>query len=262
MLSLQKAAGMEPDNLHILGFATVVQTRDAMVKTRQPDGVPLRLDVFPQDVRGRIQDAIDRLEEGALNPDNHQAATALVWLGQLNYILGEQFKAEDQLRRAIKLHPSQDFARQWLLAVLLSSGKMSESAALIRDQLTFKDDLGLRLLLAKTLVRMGQMDDARAELESALRMSPDDFTANLAMASFLMRTQDNAEALLRAARCLESAGKTTSPSDHQAIEYEMLAGINLALRRETIKARERFNRVLQRIPYHPEALAALRAIGP
>ena len=262
ILSLQKAAGMEPDNLHILGFAAVVQTRDAMVKTRQPDGAPLRLDALPQDVRGRIQHAIDRLEEGALKPDNHQAATALVWLGQLNYILGERSKAEDQLRRAIKLHPSQDFARQWLLSVLLSSGKMSESAALIRDQLRFKDDLGLRLLLAKTLFRMGQMDDARIELESALRMSPDDFTANLAMACFLMRTQDNAEALLRAARCLESAMKKTSPSDRQAIEYEMLAGINLALRRETNKARERFNRVLQRIPYHPEALAALRAIGP
>ena len=58
-----------------------------------------------------------------------------------------------------------------------------ESAELIRDQLALKNDPGLRLLLAKTLVRMGRMDDARAELESALKMSPDDFTANLAMAA-------------------------------------------------------------------------------
>jgi len=67
---------------------------------------------------------------------------------------------------------------------------------------------------------------------------------------------------MRAARCLESAGKTPSPSDRQVIEYEMLVGINLALRRDPIKARERFNRILLRIPYHPQALAALRALGP
>lgn len=257
---LQTIARLKPNDVSANGAATFSTL--LVFATRNHREIPLKggLQSLPALVAAQVRPAMGRLEEMAARRGKDQAK-ALEALGELRYILGDP-SVTDTLKQAVALDPTR--VQGWeLMALILSEGeRYGELATLIEARLQRDNTARNHLLLARAYDRLNRQQDVQAQVQAALRLEPNDPTANLAGAALLLRADDLPDAnqqLERVAKLLTAHGK---PSRNQMLDYVLFHGVLLALDGQTEAARQQLESVLASDAQNEGAQKALAALSP
>lgn len=165
--------------------------------------------------------ALDKLQT-SLSLDQHYVQTRL-YLGEYYRTGGDLPNAAEQYLAALLLDPNalssaDGFPLQEPLDVLAKSDRATEalgiwSAALVRDPAS----IGVRLARGDLYRRMGQTDQARQELEQAVRLAPKNLLALTMLANFYSENGeiDKAIAQVQAALAVIPADRPADQSRYQ-----------------------------------------------
>jgi tetratricopeptide (TPR) repeat protein len=111
---LKQAARLDPENPRLIGLAALSEISVAAVSLRQEQKGPAAdqdtaWDRLPPPSRIYLREAMSRLEKLGRLKDEPKAASALYYLGCLQAVTTEDFKAaEKNLRQALALQPAAD----------------------------------------------------------------------------------------------------------------------------------------------------------
>lgn len=207
--------------------------------------------------RARIEAGMQRLAaiEGS--------AAAAQALGTLRFLLQRDYRAAaDDLRNAIALNPDADQVWETLGLVLLRSENFYELAAINQARVLVRPVVRNRVLLANAYERLGMRSRAIEEAQGALALNGNDFSANLLLATLLMRDSDDSvpprvrQTLSNAERAIRGAG-----TGAQLVELALAQSIYHGLVDEMDRAREILKAALVVAKDDPDVAAALSAIG-
>ncbi len=108
-----------------------------------------------------------------------------------------------------------------------------------------------------------QLYKAEEQVQAALKLEPNDFTANLALAALLIRRSSDASTLLQAGERLAQAGQVLkeSPPHQQWVAYALTRGVYLALHGDVEAAEKQLKQILAHDEDNEDAKEALKAIG-
>jgi tetratricopeptide (TPR) repeat protein len=181
----------------------------------------------------------------------------------LQFFAGDSTGAETSLRRALTLDPSREQAWDMLTSLTAEAKRYEDLVSLCEERLKRKDIARTRLLLAYTYEKLNRLDQAEEQVQAALKLEPEDFTANLALAVLLLKRSDDVAVLSRAGELLNKAGEIIreSPTPVQWMDYSTTGGIYLALRGSLEEARQQLKRVLEYDLHNEAAREALEALG-
>jgi tetratricopeptide (TPR) repeat protein len=200
---------------------------------------------LPDDAQRSMREGMTRLENLAADPDRQLAAGALEVLGILQGpVLGERRSCIETLRRCLALDPSRNQAWEVLTYTLAKSQRYDELAAACEERLKQQDSPRNHLLLAKAYEKLQQWDDSEAEILEATKEAPDNFIANLALASVLLKRSQDDDALAEAdgwlARSEKLLSETPPPqrNPQQVIDLTLTRSIYFALTDEVEAARQ------------------------
>jgi Tfp pilus assembly protein PilF len=128
-------------------------------------------------------------------------------LGRALHEDGKYEKAAEHYRRAIELKPDYYKAYNNLGIVLCLMGRYEESEAAYRQALEIKDYFNPHNNLADLFLRMGKLDEAKAEVLIASNLEPDSIGTTITYAQILvaMKRFDQAEERYLRALALDSA---------------------------------------------------------
>ena len=188
-----------PSNLYLLGeraeafkAARLIEAKVASDPKRLLALAAFYLGIERGDEAGRIAQAAVRLA-----PDMAEAHNAL---GLARHISLQLDDAAAEYKRALELDSKSRGTRRSLADLNRAAGKFEEALALYREQLTAEPtDKGARAGLVITLFELGKMDDAKQELEAALK----DDERNLALltgTAYWLVAHGNSEVGLELAR--------------------------------------------------------------
>jgi len=188
-----------PSNLYLLGeraeafkAARLIEAKVASDPKRLLALAAFYLGIERGDEAGRIAQAAVRLA-----PDMAEAHNAL---GLARHISLQLDDAAAEYKRALELDSKSRGTRRSLADLNRAAGKFEEALALYREQLTAEPtDTGARAGLVITLFELGKMDDAKQELEAALK----DDERNLALltgTAYWLVAHGNSEVGLELAR--------------------------------------------------------------
>ncbi len=200
--------------------------------------------------QGRFREAAAKFEEAlAVEPE---FAYALEGLGRCHAEWGDSVRALDYYERAARANPSNPTILTNLGNVYLSTGRLAEAEAALRHAIEV-DAVGssnARVLLARTLVKAGRRDDARAALEGAIAANPNRVEAHRLLGALLDESGDaaGAEARYREALRLE-------PGDRRLAYAHAFALGKLGRYDEALAALEAI------VARHPDFYEAIGAVG-
>lgn len=259
--ALETAADLEPDNpIHrataILwrALATAGQKRVSLT-----DGSLWQN--LPEETRRQVSNGLESLR-GAGGTATGPAAEAL---GTLRFILQNDLHgAADDLRRAIGFIPDSEQLWETLSLVLSKTDEPFELAAVCEARVYVRPNVRNRVLLANAHEKLGNRARAIEELNQALALNSNDFNANLALASLLMRDATNSDdlsprirqSLINAERAVRSTG-----SGRQLVELALAQSIYHGLIDEPERARDILKAALAYDKNNDAIAAALNAIG-
>jgi uncharacterized membrane protein YgcG/tetratricopeptide (TPR) repeat protein len=158
-----------PSNLYLLGervealkAAGLIEAKVASDPKRLLALAAFYLGIERGDEAGRIAQAAVKLA-----PDMAEAHNAL---GLARHISLQLDDAAAEYKRALELDPKSRGTRRSLADLNRAAGKFEEALALYREQMTAEPaDKGARAGLVITLFELGKMDEAKQELEAALK---------------------------------------------------------------------------------------------
>jgi tetratricopeptide (TPR) repeat protein len=243
LADLQAAARWSPNDIRAIGVAIFFELLAAAIQSGQemaPDIEEL-WDTLPDKTKASVREAKARLEKLGRNGERRTAVGAATLLGMLQLIMQDSAGAEASLRRAITLDPSR--APAWdLLAVLMTRAERREEDlfAFCTEVLRRRDGVPGRLTLARAYEESDQLREAAEQVQAALRLKPDDFTANVALALLLMKRNEDPAAVAQAGKLLDEAGRalgSASPPDERA-RYALAWGIYYGRIGDLPKARQ------------------------
>ena len=236
--------------LHRSGRLTEAETAYRKVLDAWPD-TPDTLQLL-----GALLGQTDRLDaaRGALEravtiqPAN---ASAQYNLAECLHRLGENARAGEAYRAALRARPDYTEAAIGLAGQLLASGD-AEAAAKIADAARLHAPQHPQLLaqLGAALLDAGHPEDARAHLEAAVRCAPDFVLARRNLAATLIRLEDFGPAL-DLLRPLVNA-------EPRSIELLLLAGVALHKSGQHARAKPAVARILE---LDPDNVAAINLLG-
>jgi len=130
-----------------------------------------------------------------LNPNNY---TALVHVARVYDLLGENIKAIDALRLAIKVQPEYAKAYNDLCILFLKTGKVQDAMKEYRKAIELnsnKDNLELHYNIGNILATQGHYDEAIIQYNQVLRMQPHNAVVHFNLAILLLRQGRKDDAL-------------------------------------------------------------------
>jgi tetratricopeptide (TPR) repeat protein len=148
------------------------------------------------------------------------------------------------LRRCLALDPSRNQAWEVLAYTLAQSQRYDELAAACSERLKQQDSPRNHLMLAKAYEKLQQWDDSEAEILEATKEAPNNFVANLALASVLLKRSQDASSLAEADDWLARSEKLLSQmpppqrNQQQVIDLALTRCIYFALTDEVEAARQ------------------------
>lgn len=259
------AVHLAPDDLETLCIALFAELQSFSLRYRGP--APEEggfLSVMPSRSRQFIEPSLERLEKFTRVENAHEAVVALEFLAFLEIMLrGRNDRAEALARRVLELAPGRKRAALLIAGLLQADDRHAELAVFCEEALVREDDTEIRYILAKAHESLGRYDRVREDLEAALRLSPDDFLAQLGMGALLLRASDDAGDRGFALRHIERAARVKGePSDRERWkDLHTLLAIHRALEGEVDEAQRRLREVLAVDPADEQVLEALEAIG-
>ncbi|HUS35005.1 MAG TPA: tetratricopeptide repeat protein [Verrucomicrobiae bacterium] len=216
---------------------------------------------LPEETRRHVSNGLEALR-GAGGAATGPAAEAL---GTLRFILQNDLHgAADDLRRAIGFIPDSEQLWETLSLVLSKTDEPFELAAVCEARVYVRPNVRNRVLLASAHEKLGNRPRALEELNQALALNSNDFTANVALAALLMRdaTSDDdlsprvRQSLINAERAVRSTG-----NGHQLVELALAQSIYHGLIDEPERARDILKAALAYDKNDDAIAAALNAIG-
>jgi cellulose synthase operon protein C len=174
-----------------------------------------------------------------------------VWLGQMIWAAGEPAKAEPELRRAVELAAGAPDALIAFVQYLARTNRKDQARTAIEQARSRLSDEHAPLVLARCFQELGDLEQARAQLKSALAAHPKDVAALRAAASFAVATGEirEAETNLRAIIALRSEAPDDADWARRALAVLLASSGN---RRQSVEA-------LQLLDLHDEGGSYLPA---
>jgi tetratricopeptide (TPR) repeat protein len=264
----RQVARLSPHDFDTIGAVALVDVVSLLIQ-REPQSNPFEdpdvWETLPEKTQRSVREAVAKLARLAQSKETHPAAGASTVQGLLQtMIMRDDPGAEASFRRAISLEPSREQA--WdLLTQLLNNDedRYDDEIALCKERLKRNDSARGRMLLARAYQEGNQLGDAEEQVQAALRLAPDDFTANLALAVLLIKRSEDAGVLSRVRELLTKAGAAlgASPDPKDWADHAVTWGICLALSGDPGSARQQLNHVLECDKGNEQAKVALAALG-
>lgn len=196
LADLQHASRLNPRDYRMIGGTVLFEIYTVCAEKGQVNWGTFSWNSLPDKSQRSIREASTRLENLAESPRTQIAAGALEVLGILQGpVLREPYGCVDKLRQALALEPSREQAWETLSATLAQSKHYDELLSTCEERVKRKDSARSRILLAKAYEKLKQWDNCEKQIRLALKLDPDDFTANLALADLLLKHSDDATAL-------------------------------------------------------------------
>lgn len=267
LADFQHAARLRPNDYRSIATAALFELITYTTRPRERPAVPsLRpWDALPQKAQSSLRTSLDRLQVLAQRTNKAAAAGAAEALGAFQAALEDRAEAEKNLRRALALDPARDRAWEILTALLLKDHRFEELAELGERRTETYDSVRIRILLAKIDAARNQLDRSEANIRAALKLAPQDVTANVAYAVLLMKREDSPMILREAGDHLLKAvegSRGQSLTRSQSFDYRLTTAIYLALAGKEQEAVLRLERLLEELPENPEAREALGVLQP
>jgi tetratricopeptide (TPR) repeat protein len=269
LADLQHASLLAPKDCALIGSTVLFEIYTVSGHKGVVNWADFSWGSLPDKSQRSIRDALTRLENLGQNPDAKIAANALEVLGILEGpILHEPESCINHLRRATALDPSRDQAWEVLCATLAQAGRYHDLLTVCQNRVAQKDSAHNHLLLAKTYEKLKQYDDAEFEIDTAMKLAPNDFTANVGLAALLIhRSQGDPELLSEADGWLAHAEQlignqpAMSRNRQQVIDLTLTRSIYFALTDNTASARIWAEAVLKQDKSNATASAILMAMN-
>ena len=205
---------------------------------------------------------LKRLEELAQGNDG-PAATAAEMLAYFQLkIIGDYEAAVKSFQQLVKLDPRNETAWDLLAICWGMADKDEQSITVSKERLKQKDSAHKHFMLARCYERAGHVDQAEEQIRTGLNLEPDDFAANLSLASLLMRRGENSKALAEAGSLLDKVRTSVteqSPRDRKS-DYASARGLYLVLTGNTEEGRKHFHESLKIDPENDLAHQALKIL--
>jgi tetratricopeptide (TPR) repeat protein len=262
-----KAANLSPD-------ATTLQIKAVMYELiSQAHGLPVgqaldkqtALSKLPADRKEMVADAIARLTKSADSSVRATAVISLESLVQAYYLLGDTDDMARTAVRALTLDPDNQQIAQAVLVTYVAGARFGELAAVLEDQIKRHDNPYMRLCLVKTYDHLHKGPEAMEHIQEGIKLFPDDFLLNLALADQLMK-DPGADSVKKAGDVIshaETIFDKLPAKDKQAYQsnFDVTHGVYLALIGKPDVARLALERVLATDPDNDDAKDVLGALG-
>jgi tetratricopeptide (TPR) repeat protein len=261
---LREAARLSPDDWRALTMAVNAEMFSSVLRYQKDPPESGLEEMLSAQSKQFLREATTNLEKLLQTNNSRDAAGAAEVLGILQFALWrEPSRAEASFRRAIALDPSRDQTWELLGGLMMEAKRTEELLSLCQQRLKHKDTARNRILLAKVYAETDQLDKAEEQVQAALKLEPNDFTANLALAALLIRRSSDASTLLQAGERLAKAGQVLkeSPPHKQWIDSTLTRGIYLALNGDVEAAEKQLKQVLEHDEDNEDAKEALQTIG-
>ena len=265
---LSEAARLAPRTFTTVGMSAMFHAISFVLHYSQThdmtNGIPW--DTLTQEAQRPVQEAMRPLEQLAESAETNKetAAKASEAEGILWMIAGNLKAAEPALHRAVALDPHRAAGWDALTVILLQGERYADLAPLLETRIIVSDTVRNHLLLAKAYDKANQPEKAAAQLQAALKVSPEDFDANMAQAALLLQRSADPARLTEAGTQLAKIGdlyrKSPTP-DHWSSDTILLS-IYSGLTGSEGQARQHLNEVLQTDKDNETAKQALAALGP
>lgn len=267
---MERLGRLNPDNVDVLRTLAFLDVNVPVYRNER--FLDFRDQMFwrslPKKSRQAAEEKMDRLKQLGESKDAAIAARALEALGELLWeVVHDLPQAEATLRKALVLDPSRTRAAHTLAHFLTQQRRSEEIVAFLEPRVQ-KQDVALdRLLLAKALEKLGRHEQAEAQVQAAVKLRPDSFTPNLALAALMLRRSsddDSGKALLaQAGASLDKAAKQlgNDPDPDQKIAYTLLRAVHQALGGDPTAAKRQLLRVLEDNNTNTEAREVLAALA-
>lgn len=262
----QRAAELNPNDHRAITIAAVYELTS--VAFHNGHGVDNYADVemwnsLPEATRQSMREAMSKLETFSQSKNKRVAAEASEMLGLLQFVAQETARSETSLRRALALDPSREQSWEMLISIMVTEQRYQNLVSVCTERLKYKNSARNRMFLAKAYDKLNQSDKSEEQVQIALKLEPNDFTANLALAALLIRRSSDASTLLQAGERLAKAGQVLkeSPPHKQWVDYALTRGVYLALNGDVEAAEKQLEQVLEHDEDNEDAKEALKAIG-
>lgn len=244
LADLQHASRLSPKDYKMIGATVLFEIYTVSAEKGQVNWSAFTWNSLPDKSQRSIREAMTRLENLAQSPHTRVAAGALEVLGILQGpVLHEPRGCVANLQQALALDPSREQAWETLASTLAQSKHYDDLLTTCEARVKQKDSARSRILLAKAYEKLKQWDDCEQQIRAALKLDPDDFTANLALADLLLKHSHDAAALTDANGWLARAefllNKMTAHQRTQLhmVDLTLARGIYFALTDEVETAR-------------------------
>jgi tetratricopeptide (TPR) repeat protein len=262
----QKAAQLSSQEYRTLAMSAFFEAFAMNIQSNPSQGTLGAWNQLPDRSQKSIRSALTRLENLGQEPDAHLAAGAMESLSILQgFVVGDRTGAERSARRAVALDPTRERSWDMLIGLLAKPETYEELRSICEQRVRQKETARNRILLAKAHERLNQLERAEENVQTAIKLDPNDFTANLAEAALLMKRRRDAGGLGSAARFLGKAEqilkKENKDSDPRYVQLTLTSSIYYALRGEMDKARELIRGVLESDKNNTDAREILSALS-
>lgn len=158
-------------------------------------------------------------------------------LAQILYDEGQVENGIQLLENYLRTVPQDMQALSLLAAGHSAMGRQAKATQLMTRALSASDNPQMRVILGQSLLRAGKLDDAQAELETAIRRSPSSLAAGIPLATLYLRSRQPAKAV-------SLAQSLVSAHPRQASVHQLL-GMALMAKGDRRSARASFEKALQ-----------------
>jgi tetratricopeptide (TPR) repeat protein len=245
LADLQHASRLDPKDYALIGNVVLFEIYGVNARIgRKGVGEGFDWTTLPDASQCSIRAAMTRLEDLAQNPNAREAAGALEVLGILQGpVLHEINSRLGNLRRALALDPSREPVWEMMAGTLARSERYDELLSVCEAHLKQKDSARSHLLLAKAYERLQQWDNAEEQVGEAIKLAPNDLTANLALGALLLKRSQDPDVLSDANGWLARAEQILAglppqqKSRQLVIDFTLTRSIYLALADDVESAR-------------------------
>ncbi|HZQ48452.1 MAG TPA: hypothetical protein VFC07_15655, partial [Verrucomicrobiae bacterium] len=244
LADIQHASRLSPWDYKLIGGAVLFEIYTVSAEKGQVNWGTFTWNLLPDKSQRSIREAVTRLENLAQSPRTKVAAGASEVLGIVQGpVLHEPHSCLANLGRALALDPSRDQAWETIAATIAQSRHYDELLSTCEERVKQKDSARSRILLAKAYEKLKQWNECEQQIRLALKLDPDDFTANLALADLLLKHSRDTSALAEAngwlARAEYLLNKMTARQRTQLrlVDLTLARGIYYALTDEVETAR-------------------------
>jgi tetratricopeptide (TPR) repeat protein len=268
---LEKAVQLDPTNPRVIGTAAIMEVFSANAKKNAKAHLQMiKFEEMGDPTQKSIRGKFAMLERLAQSGDAKSAAAAMEMLAFCQGpLLGDLGGCLESLRRTIQLDPTRQGSWHMLIAGLAGQGRFDEAAPVCEQNIAQKDSTLNRLLYAKVLFKLNRLSQADEQLHAALRLDPNDFSANVATAAIAVKRGTSLSELVQAEQPLSRAeqvvqGRLDVDRDgaRQAmVDFCLTKAIYCGLTDRTDMARAYANHVLTLDSQNQDAKQVLAALN-